>query len=186
MPISTRFRLLIVWLALLLIALACTLGSAQKAATPAPKQALPTATPTISQPATALSPAQPPAVFTLTLPDSRVVTMPVFRCAGTKPDEQLDVRAANTQDVADPNRVEVDVGGAHEGAGPFGNMYVAVLIGAKDAWTFTGNTVAAQVTLAADGSGRFIDVAIVNAAINSPAYTYSKEYKFSGEWTCPP
>jgi hypothetical protein len=108
----------------------------------------------------------------------------VFKCEGTAAGQMLDVRAVNTQDMADADRIEVQVGGVQQGPGRYDTMYVAVFIGAQSAWAFQGNTPTAQVTLEADGAGHFGDIGIVNIAVGSPSYQYNVEYKFSGEWSC--
>lgn len=174
MPNLARSFVLIVWIVLLTAALACSV-SGQPTPTP-PATPVPVATTPQAPSGSALA---------LTLPNGQTLNLQA-RCAGVRPGEHLDVRAANTQDVKDPNRVEVQVGGSHPAAGKLDNMFVAVFVGAQDKWTFTGNTPKAQLTLEADGSGSFAHVPIVNVAVNSPTYTYGAEYKFSARWTCRP
>lgn len=169
---SSRSRLLFVFLALVVFLLACDLGSvAQPAAPPV---------------ATATTASVPPSAptFTLKLPNGQSMALSVSKCDGVAPGQYLELRAANTQDLKDANRAEVQVGGNHPSVGKSDKMFVTVIMGAQDKWTFTGNTPSAQITLDANGAGRFTDVAIVNAAANSPAYQLGKEYKFSAEWTC--
>jgi hypothetical protein len=170
----------------LLLVLACSGG---KAPTATPLAATPPPAATATQISPTANATAPQAVagfpFTLTLPDGQKVSLQA-KCTGINPGEFLDVRASSTADLNDPKRVEVQVGGLHQAAGQVGNMVVAVTMGAGGAWTFMGNTLNAQLTLEADGSGQFKDVAIVNVAVNSPAYAYATEYKFSAEWSCKP
>jgi hypothetical protein len=125
------------------------------------------------------------AVFTLTLPDGQAVSLQAT-CAGVKPGAYIDILAKNTDDEADPKRVVVKIGGTYTAAGQLDNMYVEVAIGAANAWTFMGNTPSASLTLNADGSGSFSNVAIVNAAGTSASYNAGSEYKFSAQWKCSP
>jgi hypothetical protein len=177
-PTGSHF--LFIWLLFLVGVLACRLGGVQQQAAPS----LPPTTP--PQPLTAASPVPSYGTFTLTLPDGQVMTMPMSKCEGRRPGDSLDVRAVSTQDVTDPKRVEVQLGGKHQGTGPLQNTYIAVSIGAEAKLAFTGNTVKAQATIEENGSGRFTDAAIVNVAVNSPSYRYGSEYKFSGQWSCQP
>ena len=121
--------------------------------------------------------------FTLTLPDGQTVSLQAT-CAGVKPGGYLDIRAKNTDDETDPKRVVVKVGGTYAAAGSLENMYVEITIGAANAWTFMGNTPSAILTLNADGSGSFSNVAIVNATGTSASYNAGAEYKFSAQWKC--
>ena len=121
--------------------------------------------------------------FTLTLPDGQSVDLQVTNCAGIGSSQYLELGAINTQDTTDPNRVEVQVSGNHQGFGQTINMFITITIGAKDAWTFMGNTPTATITLESNGSGHFEGVGIVNAA-DSPAYKYGQEYKFGAVWSC--
>jgi hypothetical protein len=123
--------------------------------------------------------------FTLTLPDGQTVSLQAT-CTGVKPGSYLDIRAKNTDDETDPKRVVVKVGGTYAAAGQLEDMYVEVAIGAADAWTFMGNTPSAILTLNADGSGSFSNVAIVNATGTSASYNAGGEYKFSAQWKCAP
>jgi len=176
----------LVLIVLLLSVVACSSGKAPTAAPPAATLP-PGPAATQAQPTTGAAAPQAPAggAFTLMLPDGQKVSLQA-KCTGVKPGEFLDVRATNTPDLNDPKRVEVQVGGLHQAAGQLANMVVAVTMGAQTKWTFMGNTLQASLTLEADGSGRFSDVAIANVAVNSPAYTYATEYKFSAEWSCKP
>jgi hypothetical protein len=123
--------------------------------------------------------------FTLTLPDGQAVSLQAT-CAGVNSGGYLDIRATNTDDETDPKRVVVKVGGTYAAVGQLENMYVEITIGAADAWTFMGNTPSAILTLNADGSGSFGNVAIVNATGTSASYNAGGEYKFSAQWKCTP
>jgi len=179
-------RWFIVVIVLLLPVLSCSSGKAPAAAPPAATQPLAPAA-TEAQPTVGAVTPQGSAggAFALMLPDGQKVSLQA-KCAGVKPGEFLDVVATNSPDLNDPNRVEVRVGGVHQATGQLANMVVAITMGAQTKWTFMGNTLQAQLALEADGSGRFADVAIVNVAIGSPAYSYAAEYKFSAEWSCRP
>lgn len=167
----------------LLVGIACTLGGGAPAAEPGGVS--PTSTSLAALPPTA--PANPtmPATFTITLPDGSTVALTLVRCTGTSPGQYLDLAAANSDDLADPGRIEVKVAGNQQGPGMYEGFYIEVTIGAKDAWDFLGNTPAAQVTLETGGRGHFREVPIVNAASNSARYPYGNEFIFSGTWVCP-
>jgi hypothetical protein len=163
-----------------LAVLACSFGT-----TTSPTiQAMPQVVQSTPEAADTVSPPSNGGNLTLTMPDAKVISMPVTQCVGIAANEYLDVRAATTPDQNDPNRIEVLVGGGHTGAGAMDNMYVSVSIGAKDAWNFQGNTLIAHVVLAEDGSGHFENVGIVNGAAHPVDYQYGQEYKFSANWTC--
>lgn len=129
-------------------------------------------------------PAPTAAILAITLPDGKVQQMPVLKCEGVGAGENLDVLAYNTEDRSDPARIEVQVSGVHTGTGVIQNMYLAVTVGAENAWTFMGNTPDAVLTLLPNGSGTFHAVSIVNSAIDSTDYTYNQAYEFTGGWTC--
>jgi hypothetical protein len=179
-------RWFVVVIVLLLPVLACSSGKA-----PTTAQAVATQPPappaTQAQPTTGAVTPQGSAggAFALMLPDGQKVSLQA-QCAGVRPGEFLDVVAINSPDLNDPNRVEVKVGGLHQATGQLANMVVSITMGAQTKWTFMGNTLQAQLTLEADGSGRFADVAITNVAVGSPVYAYAAEYKFSAEWSCKP
>ena len=182
----SRLHLIFICITMIVVSLACSLvtgaaesvspGVAQPATSvPSQQGAMPTAVP---QGAPQSGP-----LFTLSLPDGQSVALQVTSCTGTGNDQSLDMRAVNIQDAADPNRVEVQVGGTHQGFGQVINMFVTITIGAKDAWTFMGNTATATITLESNGSGHFEGVGIINAAV-SPAYKNGQEYKFGAVWSC--
>ena len=175
----SRLLVAFTYLIAIMAILACSLGSLLAApATPTMPAAAPTA-------AAASPEAGSGSMFTLTLPNNQVVSLQVT-CAGLNPGEFLDLSAKNSNDVTDPNRTVVQVGGVHAAVGPNDNMFVMVSIGADNAWTFMGNTPQATVTVNADGSGSFTNVAIVNATVTSTTYNAGSEYKFSGQWKCAP
>ena len=182
----SHLRLIFICITMIVVSLACSLvtgaaesvspGVAQPATNvPVQQGAMPTAVP---QAVTQTGPQ-----FTLTLPDGQQVALQVTSCTGIGSDQYLDMRAINKQDITDPNRVEVLVGGTHQGFGQVINMFVTITMGAKDAWTFMGNTATATITLESNGSGHFEGVGIINAA-ESPAYKNGQEYKFSAVWSC--
>ena len=177
---TNRSQILWVSLFLALAMLACNLGTP----TSPTIQAQPLAVESTPEAADTLSPPSSGGSFILTMPDGKKLGMPVTQCTGTTANEYLDVRAASTPDQSDPNRVEVQVGGGHTGAGSLDNMYIAVSVGPKDAWSFQGNTLIGHIILAEDGSGHFEAVGIVNAAANPVNYQYGQEYEFSATWTC--
>ncbi len=176
-PLHSRIPL--TSLALSLAALACSLLQVPASPTPLPSAQAgpsnPTSAPPTRAPATGL--------MTLTLPDGQKMELHA-RCSGVNAGEYLDVRASNTDDVNDPDRVEAQVGGDHQSAGDVQNMFVAIFIGPQNAGTFAGNNPAVTLMLEADGSGHFSDIGIINIAVNSPTYQYNVESKFSAEWKC--
>jgi hypothetical protein len=123
--------------------------------------------------------------FTLNTPDGKTVSLTVTKCGGTHAGQYLELVAANTADVNDPNRIEVQVSGNHQAAGRAEKMFVAVFIGPKAKTIFSGNHPTASITVEANGAGKFNEVAVINIS-DSPNYQYNKEYKFSGQWTCVP
>jgi hypothetical protein len=187
MLFPTRSRLVLTLLAVALFLLACDCGSITQLVVPAPTAPPPTVTrhaaPIAATPAQ-IAPTPTAAILTLKLPTGQSVAVPVYKCDGIGANQYLDLIAATTQDLNDANRVQVKIGGAHAGVGKLDKMFVEVTLGAQNKWTFVGNTPNAQITLEANGTGRFADVAIVNAAATSANYQASKEYKFSAEWLC--
>ena len=71
-----------------------------------------------------VNPTLPSPTFTLTLPDGRAVVLSVARREGTSPGAYLTVRAVNTEDVTDPDRIEVQVAGNQQGAGRYDGFCV--------------------------------------------------------------
>lgn len=181
---SNRSFVLAVCIGVVLLLLACDLGSLAQPA--APTLVLPATAPAAPPLATATTASVAPSAptFTLKLPNGQSVALSVSKCDGVAAGQYLELRATNTQDLKDANRVEVQVAGNHPSAGKSDKIFVSVIMGAQDKWTFTGNTPSAQITLDANGAGRFADVAVVNAAGNSPNYQMGREYKFGAEWTC--
>lgn len=119
---SPRFCVLIVCSVLLLATIACSLGGTEGAVTPETKEGA--VTPEAPQPTVMVNPTLPSPTFTLTLPDGRAVVLSAARCEGTSPGAYLTVRAVNTEDVTDPDRIEVQVAGNQQGAGRYDGFYV--------------------------------------------------------------
>lgn len=185
---SRRFYILVACSLVLLSTMACSLcGVAAPQATQPPVVVNPTVpAPEVTQPTVMAKPPLPSSTFTLTLPDGRQVVLPVDECTGTSPGGYLELHAINTQDPNDPERIEVELAGNQQGPGQYDGFYVMVSMGpaVAEELIFMGNTPAAQVTIEADGVGRFTDVAITNAANTSATYEYAVEYPFSAEWVC--
>jgi len=187
MQTNRRNLVILFCIAMLALTWSCAFGS------PAPT---PTAVPVAQQPQPTVDPSllgevgnfnapgapRPTGQLALTLPDDRQVILQI-NCQGLDAGKLLDIRATNTQDVNDPTRLEVHVGGQHTStSGQFSNLYVMVAIGAKNKWEFMGNSAVATVAL--DGkTGLFTNVAIVNTA-GSATYQANQEYNFSATWDC--
>lgn len=190
MLFSPRFYVLVTCSVVLLATMACSLGGAVPTEVTQPTVMVnPTVpAPEATQPTVMVNPTLSASTLTLTLPDGHAVVLPVAQCKGTSPGGYLELSAVNTEDTTDPDRIEVVMSGDQQGPGQYGGFYVLVRIGVgvAEELIFMGNTADAQVTIEANGAGRFADIAIANVANFSPTYEYGTEYLFSAQWVCAP
>ncbi len=182
MVYTQSFRAMLALCVCAFVLLACDVASVL------PATAQPTVAPvapTIASATPAPAPTIAAPTLTLKLPDGKTVALAVTKCVGTRAGQYLELVAATTPDVNDPNRIEIQINGNHQAAGQVEKMFIAAFIGPKTKTIFSGNQPSASITVQANGAGKFNEVAIINIS-DSLGYQYNKEYKFSGQWTCVP
>ncbi|NTU50461.1 MAG: hypothetical protein HGA87_06265, partial [Desulfobulbaceae bacterium] len=77
--------------------------------------------------------------FTLVLPTGQTALLKITTCKGVHSGEPLNLVAENTPDKLNPNRIEVQITGVHKSNGEAEPLYLAVIMGATDKWSFMGS-----------------------------------------------
>lgn len=124
--------------------------------------------------------------FLLVLPSGQTAQLKITTCKGVYSGEPLNLVAENTPDKLDPNRIEVQISGVHNSNGEAEPLYLAVILGATDKWTFTGSVIDAPVFMDGAGSGVFNNVSIPDTHLITYDFEPFPESVFSGAWTCTP
>jgi hypothetical protein len=124
--------------------------------------------------------------FTLVLPTGQTALLKITTCKGVQSGEPLNLVAENTSDKLNPNRIEVQITGVHKSNGEPEPLYLAVIMGATDKWSFMGSLIDAPIFLDGAGSGVFNNVSIPDTHVITYDFEPFPESVFSGAWTCTP
>lgn len=124
--------------------------------------------------------------FLLVLPTGQTAQLKITTCKGVFSGEPLNLVAENTPDKLNPDRIEVQITGVHESNGEPEPLYLAVIMGATDKWTFMGSLIDAPIFMDGAGSGVFNNVSIPDTHLITYDYEPFPESIFSGTWTCTP
>jgi hypothetical protein len=124
--------------------------------------------------------------FTLVLPTGQTAILKITTCKGVRSSEPLNLVAENTPDKLNPNRIEVQITGVHKSNGEAEPLYLAVIMGATDKWSFMGSLIDAPIFLDGAGSGVFNNVSIPDTHVITYDFEPFPESVFSGAWTCTP
>ncbi len=128
----------------------------------------------------------PGGTFTLVPPGGNGVNLNITACKGFKPGEPLNLVAENTPNKLDPGRIEVQITGVQQSTGEPDYLYLAIIMGATDKWTFMGAITDAPVFLDGNGSGIFNNVEIPDTHLITYDFEPFPTVPFSGGWTCTP
>lgn len=124
--------------------------------------------------------------FLLVLPNGQTAQLKITTCKGVYSGEPLNLVAENTPDKLNPERIEVQITGVHESNGEPEPLYLAVIMGATDKWSFMGSLIDAPIFLDGAGSGVFNNVSIPDTHVITYDFEPFPESVFSGAWTCTP
>ena len=119
----------------------------------------------------------PRGTFTLVPPGGNGVNLNITACKGLQPGEPFNLVAENTPNKLDPGRIEVQITGVQASTGEADPLYLAMIMGATDKWTFMGSVTDAPIFLDGNGSGIFNNVEIPD--------THLITYDFEPFPTCP-
>ncbi len=128
----------------------------------------------------------PGGTFTLVPPGGNGVNLNITACKGFKPGEPLNLVAENTPNKLDPGRIEVQITGVQQSTGEPDYLYLAIIMGATDKWTFMGAVTDAPVFLDGAGSGIFNNVEVPDTHVITYDFEPFPTVPFSGGWTCTP
>jgi hypothetical protein len=128
----------------------------------------------------------PGGTFTLVPPGGNGVNLNITACKGFKPGEPLNVVAENTNNKLDPGRIEVQITGVQQSTGEPDYLYLAIIMGAENKWTFMGSVTDAPIFLDGNGSGIFNNVQIPDTHVITYDFEPFPTVPFSGGWTCTP
>ena len=128
----------------------------------------------------------PHGTFTLVLPGGNGVNLYITACQGFKPGEPLNLTAENSPNKLDPGRIAVQVTGVQHSTSEADPLYLAVIMGAENKWTFMGSVTDAPIFLDGNGSGIFNNVAIPDTHLITYDFEPFPTSLFSGGWTCTP
>jgi hypothetical protein len=128
----------------------------------------------------------PGGTFTLVPPGGNGVNLNITACKGFKPSEPLNLVAENTNNKLDPGRIEVQITGVQQSNGQPDYLYLAIIMGATDKWTFMGSVTDAPIYLDGSGSGIFNNVEIPDTHVITYDFAPFHTTPFSGGWTCTP
>ena len=179
MPTMSRFLLVGFLLALLTLS-ACTPSAGILEPTAGPPPTLAPLTPYGE-----LS-SLPHGTFTLVPPGGNGINLYITSCKGYAPGEPFNLVAENTANKLDPGRIEVQITGLQASTGEADPLYLAVIMGATDKWTFMGSVTDAPIFMDGKGAGVFNNVEIPDTHLITYDFEPFPTSPFSGGWTCTP
>jgi hypothetical protein len=128
----------------------------------------------------------PGGTFTLVMPGGNGINLYITTCKGFRPGEPLNLVAENTSNKLDPGRIEVQITGVHATNGAPDPLFLAVILGAENKWTFMGSVTDAPIFMDGNGSGVFNNVAIPDTHVITYDFEPFPTSVFSGSWACTP